>query len=80
MGAGKVPLTREIEEHRKTWRDLWFNMADGDPLRYNEIRRMDAIKEFWTYYDFWKKRQEMKIAQMRKQQQNQSNNNRNNGR
>ena len=76
MSAGNVPKTREIEEHRKIWRELWLNMAEGDPVRYNEIRRMDAIKEFWTYYDFWKKRQERKIEQMRKQQQNESNKNR----
>lgn len=80
MSAGKIPVTKEIEEHRKIWREMWLNMADGDPLRYNEIRRMDALKEFWIFFDFWKKRQEKKIENIRKQQQNENNKNRSNGR
>lgn len=73
MSAGTVPKMQEIAEHRKTWRDLWLNMADGDPVKYKEIKSMDAIKEFWGYYEFWKKKQERLIAQMKQNQANQAN-------
>lgn len=67
MGANKIPLLREIENHRKVWNDLFWNMADGDVTKYNEIKRLDAIHEFWKFFDFWKERQEQKIAAARKQ-------------
>lgn len=40
-------------------------MADGDIVRYNEIKRMDAIREFWQYFDFWREKQKLKIKQAR---------------
>ena len=61
MSAGKIPIMREIENHRKIWSELFWNMADGDVTKYNEIKRLDAITEFWKFFDYWKQRQEAKI-------------------
>lgn len=33
-------------------------MAEGDALRYKEIKRMDALGEFWDYLDMWRAKQE----------------------
>ena len=34
----------------------------------NEIKRLDAITEFWKFFDLWRERQSKKIEQARKQQ------------
>lgn len=62
-------MLREIEGHRKMWRELWWGMADGDPLKYNEIRGLDAIKEFWIFYDMWAAKQEALLQQYKKNNQ-----------
>lgn len=63
-----MPILSEIENHRKIWQELFWNMADGDVLKYNEIKRLDAITEFWKFFDLWRERQSKKIEQARKQQ------------
>jgi coenzyme F420-reducing hydrogenase beta subunit len=63
-----MPILSEIENHRKIWQELFWNMADGDVLKYNEIKRLDAITEFWKFFDLWRERQNKKIEQARKQQ------------
>ena len=67
MSAGQIPVIKQIEEHKKTWRELWLNMAEGDVVRYNEIKRMDTITEFWHFFDFWRQRQTKKLENLRKQ-------------
>lgn len=41
--------------HRKTWQELWWNMAKGDVTAYREIKKMDVF-EFWTFFDKWRER------------------------
>lgn len=48
------------------WRELWWGMANGDPVKYAEIRKLDAVKEFWVFYDLWVQRQEEIIKQHKK--------------
>ena len=43
-------------------------MADGDVVRYNEIKRMDAVYEFWNYFDFWKNKTTKNLEKYRRQQ------------
>ena len=65
LGAGKLPILREIENHRKIWRELFWNMAEGDVTRYNEIKRLNVF-EFWKYFDFWRERMSKRIEANRK--------------
>lgn len=40
-------------------------MADGDPIKYETIKRMDAIAEFWSYLDYFKDKQDSRIKNLR---------------
>jgi len=42
-------------------------MAEGDITRYNEIKRMDCLTEFWFYYDVWREKQKEAIEEYKKQ-------------
>lgn len=43
-------------------------MADGDVVRYNEIKRMDAVYEFWNYFDFWREKQTKNLEEYRRKE------------
>lgn len=47
------------------WRAVWYAMADGDSTQYNHIKAME-IREYFSYYDEWKKRIEMKLNALNK--------------
>lgn len=66
---GYLPTKRQIAEHRKIWNELILNMADGDLAKANEIKKMDAIREFWQYFDFWRAKQQKKIEEIKHQNQ-----------
>lgn len=68
MSAKTVPILRDIEQHKKTWQELWYRMADGDVVRYNEIKRMDAVYEFWNYFDFWREKQTKNLEEYRRKE------------
>ena len=40
---------------------MWLNMAEGDIIRYNEIKKMDTITEFWHFFDAWREKQKQAI-------------------
>lgn len=67
MSAEQRPIIKDIEEHKKTWRQLWLNMAEGDITRYNEIKRLDCLTEFWIYFDSWRDKQKKLIDDYKKQ-------------
>lgn len=67
MSAGEVPMIKQIEDHKKTWRELWLNMAGGDVIKYKEIKKLDVLTEFWPYFDFWRQQQTKKLENLRKQ-------------
>lgn len=69
-----MPILRDIEQHKKTWQELWYKMSEGDILRYNEIKRMDAVFEFWNYFDFWRNKQVKNLEGYRRQQRKLINN------
>ena len=40
-------------------------MSDGDITKYNEIKKLDAIKEFWGFFDLWREKQLKNIENAR---------------
>ena len=66
---GYVATAKQIAAHRKIWNDLILNMSDGDVVKMQEIKRMDAIREFWQFFDFWREKQQQKLEQLRKTNQ-----------
>lgn len=62
---GFTPTKRQISEHRKKWNELILNMANGDISKANEIKKMDATREFWQYFDYWRENQKKQLEQMK---------------
>lgn len=58
---------RTIAEHRKNWEQLIYTMADGDIKTINEIKAMDAKKEFWLFMDSWNNKRQEKLNQIKQQ-------------
>lgn len=63
-----MPIAQDIKEHKKLWSELWYKMAEGDITRYNEIKRMDAISEFWSYFDLWSDKQNRSLEEYRRKE------------
>lgn len=40
-------------------------MANGDISKANEIKKMDATREFWQYFDYWRENQKKQLEQMK---------------
>lgn len=55
MSANTEPIHVQMISHRKTWQELWWNMAKGDVTAYREIKKMDVF-EFWAFFDKWRER------------------------
>jgi hypothetical protein len=49
------PLFIQLLEIKKSWRELWFAMADGSKAEYDRIKATD-VTEFWYIFDAWKER------------------------
>ena len=65
--SAAVPILRDIAQHKKTWTELWYRMADGDITRYNEIKKMDALYEFWNYFEMWQEKQAKQLENYKNQ-------------
>ena len=63
-----MPIAQEIKEHKKIWSELWYRMAESDIVRYNEIKRMDAVYEFWAYFDLWLDKQNRDLKDYRRKE------------
>lgn len=63
-----MPITQDIKQHTKTWQELWYRMSDGDIVRYKEIKRMDALAEFWNYFDLWSDKQNRSLEEYRRKE------------
>lgn len=50
---------------RKNWENMILTMADGDIIKANEIKEMDAKRDFWQFMDYWKTKQKEKINSIR---------------
>lgn len=61
MSAG-IPIYKDIQQHKKVWQELFFSMTDGDPVKMNEIKRMD-VTDFWGFFDLWRMKQKSKIEE-----------------
>lgn len=66
MSAEQRPIIEHIKEHKKVWENLWLNMADGDIIKYKEIKRMNAISEFWFFFDSWREKQQQLIEEYKR--------------
>ena len=65
-----MPIAQDVTEHKKLWAELWYRMAEGDIVRYGEIKRMDAIYEFWAYFDLWSDKQNKTLEDYRRKERN----------
>lgn len=63
--SANEPISQQVQKHRKTWQELWYAMAKGDPIAYKEVKSMD-IMEFYPFFDKWR-------VQMKNEQKNKKN-------
>lgn len=57
MSAKNRPKTiyQECHDIRTTWRELWYNMADGVQIEYEKIKGLDVL-EFWAVFNMWREK------------------------
>lgn len=57
-----------INEHKNTWQELWWNMAEGEVTAYREIKKMDVF-EFYSFFDKWREKNKRESEALKLQKQ-----------
>ena len=53
-------LVQQIQEIRKYWQKLWWNLANGNVIEMERYQRMEIV-EFWGVVDLYEERLQKQI-------------------